>query len=383
MVVEKDFSISVMSSSASASASWIVSLTEDNLLTYFPNAVDLPYNFSSSASSSSSSGRSSTGSSSSGRSGGGIRAYWTLPHRKNQHKTSPDWMIKFYAPWCGHCRNFAPTYVELASLVHRLQRTSDTNLDPNSSDTNLDRDHNNNNNSQIKLKAYNVSDVRIAEMDCTRYYDLCNTFNITGYPTVRYFNADITKSITFAKARSVENLLDFIHHSKLAMHPHLQLENSLLLLKDYRIDNIHFRPSSKQLQGSAWFSSPFQYYLVVFTCVVTLLCLIGSAIRKQKSRHDYDEEYDLPPKAKPTRKEKLRLNSPEDNLQLDLERNQVILDHNHASTSSPTTVLPRKHHHHHHEHEVTELGSDSPMEGEVTSTLMRVPISFLSRDKKE
>lgn len=81
--------------------------------------------------------------------------------------------VKFYAPWCGHCKHLAPTYEELASELGR-------------------------------------KDIVIAEIDYTAHR--IEGIDIQGYPTLILFKSegDSKKQITFDGTRTVEGMKDFL-----------------------------------------------------------------------------------------------------------------------------------------------------------------------------
>lgn len=60
-------------------------------------------------------------------------------------------MVKFYAPYCGHCKNMVPVYNKLAENLKEL--------------------------------------VDVAAVDCTNSMnqDVCAKYRIEGYPTLKFF----------------------------------------------------------------------------------------------------------------------------------------------------------------------------------------------------
>jgi DnaJ family protein C protein 10 len=68
---------------------------------------------------------------------------------KNEQAQGEPWMIDFYAPWCGHCQVFAPTFESLAS---KFQGT-----------------------------------VKFGKVNCQDHQYLCNLAGIQAYPTIKFF----------------------------------------------------------------------------------------------------------------------------------------------------------------------------------------------------
>lgn len=83
------------------------------------------------------------------------------------------YFIKFFAPWCGHCKRLAPTWAALAEIY---------------------KGH---------------VDIEIATVDCTVYKDVCTKNEVKGYPTLKLFFRG--KEIeTYKGPRSEDNLKKFM-----------------------------------------------------------------------------------------------------------------------------------------------------------------------------
>ena len=94
-----------------------------------------------------------------------------LDRETNTVKGDKAWFIKFFAPWCGHCKRLAPTWSEFHSL------------------------HN--------------DKINVARIDCTdqEARPLCEQFGIRGYPSLLLLDGD--QVYKYKKQRNLASLEEY------------------------------------------------------------------------------------------------------------------------------------------------------------------------------
>jgi protein disulfide-isomerase A6 len=83
--------------------------------------------------------------------------------------------VKFYAPWCGHCKNLAPTWEVLATSFKKEDK------------------------------------VVIAKVNADDHKDLGSKFGVSGFPTLKFFPKGSTDADDYNGGRSEEDLVKFIN----------------------------------------------------------------------------------------------------------------------------------------------------------------------------
>lgn len=113
-------------------------------------------------------------------------------------KSGKPTLVEFFAPWCGHCKNLAPVYEELALAFE-----------------------------------YAKDKVQIAKVDADAERDLGKRFGVQGFPTLKFFDGKSDKPTEYNGGRDLESLSSFITE-KTGVKPRKKMEqpSNVIMLND-------------------------------------------------------------------------------------------------------------------------------------------------------
>eukprot|EP00013_Stygamoeba_regulata_P029627 CAMPEP_0177650714 /NCGR_PEP_ID=MMETSP0447-20121125/12102_1 /TAXON_ID=0 /ORGANISM="Stygamoeba regulata, Strain BSH-02190019" /LENGTH=356 /DNA_ID=CAMNT_0019153627 /DNA_START=69 /DNA_END=1139 /DNA_ORIENTATION=- len=119
-------------------------------------------------------------------------------------------LVKFYAPWCGHCKRMAPDYEELAEQYARHSRK-----------------------------------VIVAHVDCDQHKDTCQRYGVSGYPTLKYFTGDSHSTPqAYQGGRTLEDLSQFIQKETGLRPASGGAISHVRVLDDSDFDSVVFAPDT-------------------------------------------------------------------------------------------------------------------------------------------
>ena len=79
------------------------------------------------------------------------------------------WVVEFYAPWCGHCKNLAPEYQKAAKALKGI--------------------------------------IGVGAVDCDEHKSLCGQYGVKGFPTIKVFGANKKKPADYNGARNAQGIV--------------------------------------------------------------------------------------------------------------------------------------------------------------------------------
>jgi len=96
------------------------------------------------------------------------------------------WLVEFYAPWCGHCKQLAPAWKQLAD------------------------------------EAKKSGAFKVAKIDGNAEQELAGTFGVTGFPTIKLFKGEDV--FDYEGPRTIQSFRDFVANPTKPKPPQVEIE---------------------------------------------------------------------------------------------------------------------------------------------------------------
>uniref|UniRef100_A0A7E4VP93 Protein disulfide-isomerase A6 homolog n=1 Tax=Panagrellus redivivus TaxID=6233 RepID=A0A7E4VP93_PANRE len=92
--------------------------------------------------------------------------------KKQVLESDSIWLVEFYAPWCGHCKNLVPEYKKAAKALKGI--------------------------------------AKVGAVDMTQHQSVGAPYNVQGFPTIKIFGLDKQKPTDFRGGRTADALVHSI-----------------------------------------------------------------------------------------------------------------------------------------------------------------------------
>jgi thioredoxin domain-containing protein 5 len=173
--------------------------------------------------------------------------------------TTGDWLVKFYAPWCGHCKKLEPIYEKVAEALE--------------------------------------GEVNVGKVDVTASRELGTRFDIKGFPTILLFSKG--KAYTFKGRRTVEDFVEFAKggyqiHEPEEVQPPAGMFGELIYI--YR--HAYKQAGTDLRKGNFFTIDVFLTFLPLLFVILLVVVLFAPTPSPRRPRdEDEEEEEEEPPKS--------------------------------------------------------------------------------------
>lgn len=152
--------------------------------------------------------------------------------------TTGDWLVKFYASWCGHCKKLEPIYEKVADMLD--------------------------------------GEINVARVDVPKNRDLGTRFEIKGFPTLKFISKG--KVYHYKGRRTVEDIIEFVRggfeiHEPEEVNPPMGMFGEIM-----HVYRSAYKQAGKDLRNGRYFTMEVFLTFVPFIFLALIFILIFAPV---------------------------------------------------------------------------------------------------------